>query len=54
MKYYCRYHVVFVYRYQKKALFGTLRRELREIFRDLCRQMGIEFDEGSVFRDYIS
>jgi len=28
VKHYCRYHVVFVPKYRKKALYGTLRREI--------------------------
>ncbi|WP_444921695.1 IS200/IS605 family transposase [Microbulbifer sp. CnH-101-G] len=53
MKHYCRYHVVFVPKYRKKALFGTLRREIGTIFRDLCRQKGIELIEGYAMRDQI-
>ncbi|WP_444890520.1 IS200/IS605 family transposase [Microbulbifer sp. DLAB2-AA] len=53
VKYYCRYHVIFVPKYRKKALFGTLRREIGAIFRDLCRQKGIELIEGCAMRDHI-
>ncbi|WP_444924274.1 IS200/IS605 family transposase [Microbulbifer sp. DLAB2-AF] len=53
VKHYCRYHVVFVPKYRKKALFGTLRREIGAIFRDLCRQKGIELVEGYAMRDHI-
>ncbi|WP_444924750.1 IS200/IS605 family transposase [Microbulbifer sp. DLAB2-AF] len=53
VKHYCRYHVVFVPKYRKKALFGTLRREIGAIFRGLCRQKGIELVEGYAMRDHI-
>ncbi|WP_444933710.1 IS200/IS605 family transposase [Microbulbifer sp. EKSA008] len=53
VKHYCRYHVVFVPKYRKKALFGALRREIGAIFRDLCRQKGIELVEGYAMRDHI-
>ncbi|WP_444894369.1 IS200/IS605 family transposase [Microbulbifer sp. TRSA001] len=53
MKHYCSYHVVFVPKYRKKALFGALRREIGAIFRDLCRQKGIELVEGYAMRDHI-
>ena len=34
VKHYCRYPVVFVPKYRKKALYGTLRKEIGGIFRD--------------------
>ncbi len=51
--YYCRYHVVFVPKYRKKALYGTLQREPGGIFRQLCGQAGTEFVEGYARRDHI-
>ena len=42
----CKYHVVFVPKYRKKALFGKFRRQVGEIFQDLCRQRSVELLEG--------
>ncbi|MEW5251736.1 transposase [Microbulbifer sp. 2201CG32-9] len=42
VKHYCRYHIVFVPKYRRKAIFGALRREIGVIFRDLCRQAGVD------------
>ena len=42
----CKYHVVIVPNYQRRALYGKFRRNVGEILRDLCRQRG-----GSVGRD---
>ncbi|WP_152452030.1 IS200/IS605 family transposase [Microbulbifer sp. THAF38] len=53
VKHYCRYHVVFVPKYRKKVLFGTLRREIGAIFRDICCQKGVELIEGYAMRDHI-
>ncbi len=53
VKYYCRYHVVFVPKYRKKAFYGSLRREIRKIFRELCRQGGIELVEGYAMKGHI-
>jgi REP-associated tyrosine transposase len=52
VKHYCRYHVVFVPKYRKKARYGTLRKEIG-IFRELCRQAGVELVEGYAMRDHI-
>jgi putative transposase len=42
VKHYCRYHIVFVPKYRKQAIYGALRKEIGGIFRELCRQGGLE------------
>ena len=49
----CKYHVVFVPKYRKKALYGKVRRQVGEILRDLCRQRGVELLEGHLVRDHV-
>lgn len=34
----CRYHIVWIPKYQKKAIYGRLRKYLGEVFRDLALQ----------------
>ncbi len=46
VKHYCRYHIVFVPKYRKKSIYGALRQDIGGIFRDLCRQTGVELIEG--------
>jgi putative transposase len=53
VKHYCRYHIVFVPKYRRKAIYGTLRNEIGRIFRELCRQGGLELVEGYAMRDHI-
>ncbi|MFC1665125.1 IS200/IS605 family transposase [Pseudomonadota bacterium] len=53
VKHYCRYHVVFVPKYRRKSIYGTLRRDMGGIFKDLCRQYGIELVEGHAMGDHI-
>ncbi|MDX2478269.1 MAG: IS200/IS605 family transposase [Gammaproteobacteria bacterium] len=53
VKHYCRYHVVFVPKYRKKSIYGTLRKDIGGIFRDLCRQNGIELVEGHAMGDHV-
>jgi putative transposase len=53
VRHYCRYHVVFVPKYRRKAIYGTLRKEIGGIFRGLCRQGGLELVVGYAMRDHI-
>ena len=53
VKHYCRYHLVFVPKYRKKSIYGTLRRDIGKILRELCRQKGIELIEGYAMKDHI-
>ena len=53
VKWECKYHVVVLPKYRRKALYGRLRREVGRILRDLCRQKGIELVEGKAMPDHI-
>jgi putative transposase len=46
VKWYCRYHVVFVPKYRKKSIFGQLRKRIGGVLRQLCEQEGVELVEG--------
>lgn len=39
-RYDCKYHVVFVPKFRKKALFGKTRQYLKGVFHELARQFG--------------
>jgi len=49
----CKYHIVIVPKYRKKALYGKVRREIGPILRDLCRQKEVEVLEGHVMPDHV-
>ena len=49
----CKYHVVFVPKYRKKALFGKFRRQVGEILSELCRQRSVELLEGHLMSDHV-
>jgi putative transposase len=49
----CKYHVVFIPKYRKKALFGALRKELGPIFHELARQKGCKIEEGHIMIDHV-
>ena len=53
VKHYCRYHLVFVPKYRRKSIYGTLRKDIGKILRDLCRQTGVELVEGYAMKDHI-
>jgi putative transposase len=41
VRWYCRYHIIIVPKYRKKVIFGTLRKEIGGILRQLCDQEGV-------------
>ncbi|MCO6441402.1 MAG: IS200/IS605 family transposase [Nitrococcus mobilis] len=49
----CKYHVVFIPKYRRKALFGQIRRELGEVFRRLAEQKESWIEEGHVMVDHV-
>ena len=53
VRWYCRYHVVFVPKYRKRTIFGQLRRKIGGILRELCVQHDIELVEGHAMPDHV-
>jgi putative transposase len=53
VKWYCKYHVVFVPKYRRRSLYGTLRRPIGAIVRELCRQAEGELVEGHAMPDHL-
>ena len=53
VRWYCRYHIVFTPKYRKRAIFRQLRVGIGGIFRDLCRQHGVELIEGNALPDHV-
>jgi len=49
----CKYHIVFIPKYRKKAIFGQIRKELGDVFRRLARQKECEIDEGHLMVDHV-
>jgi len=49
----CKYHIVFIPKYRQKRIYGTVRRDLGEIFHSLCRQKGLFIEEGHLMRDHV-
>ena len=49
----CKYHLVFVPKYRKKALYGKIRKFLGPVFHELARQRGCEILEGHMVGDHV-
>ena len=51
-KWLCKYRIVFSPKYRRKAIYNEYRRDLAQIFRDLCRWKGVEIIEGHLMPDH--
>jgi len=49
----CKYDVLFIPKYRKKAIFGQIRKELRDVLRRLARQKERVIEEGLLMSDYV-
>ncbi len=49
----CKYHVVFIPKKRRRALFGQARRYLGEIFHALARQKECQILEGHLMPDHV-
>ena len=52
-KWRCQYHIVFAPKYRRKVIYNQLRKDIREIIKDLCKWKGIEIIEGNMMPDHI-
>ncbi len=49
----CLYHVVFIPKYRRRALYAGLRRYLGEVFRRLAEQRESRVEEGHLMPDHV-
>ena len=49
----CKYHIVFIPKYRRKAIYGQYRESLQEIIRTLCKYRGVEILEGHMMPDHV-
>ncbi len=49
----CKYHIVFIPKYRRKALFGQLRKDLGAVFHRLARQKESQIEEGHIMSDHV-
>jgi putative transposase len=49
----CKYHVVFIPKCRRKALYAQLRRDLGKVFRELAEQKECKVEEGHLMPDHV-
>lgn len=49
----CKYHIVFVPKYRRKAIYGKLRAEIGSILRQLCMYKNVGIIEAHAMKDHI-
>ena len=49
----CKYHVIFIPKCRKKALYGALKNDLGEVFHDLAARRQSTIEEGRVCVDHV-
>jgi putative transposase len=52
-KWECKYHVIFIPKGRRKALYSQLREHLGEVFRGLAKQKESRIEEGHLMPDHV-
>jgi len=52
-KWECKYHVVFIPKYRRKALYGELKKYLGPVVRQLAEQRESRIEEGHLMPDHV-
>ena len=52
-KWNCQYHIIFLPKYRRKAIYGKLRRDIGRYFRRLFDYKGVEIIEANACTDHI-
>ena len=47
----CKYHVVFIPKYRKKAIFGVIKKRLGDVFHELARRRESKIEEAHLMPD---
>lgn len=49
----CKYHIVFIPKWRKKALYGNIRKFLGPVFHELAKQRSSTIVEGHMVQDHV-
>lgn len=52
-KYNCTYHIVFIPKYRRKAMYGRIGKEIGEILSTVCKIPDIQLIKGGVCPDHV-
>ena len=48
-----RYHIVWITKYRYKVLEGELRKRIRTIIRQVCKELGVKIIKGVLSKDHV-
>ena len=49
----CKYHVIFIPKWRKKQIYGSLRKELGKVLRELAQHKESKVEEGHLMQDHV-
>lgn len=49
----CKYHIVWITKYRKQVLRGSVSERVREIVRGICKEHDVEILKGHVSKDHV-
>ena len=49
----CKYHIIIVPKYRRKAIFGKIKETIKDIIKQLCGYKGVKIIEGHIMNDHI-
>ena len=52
-KWECQYHIVFIPKFRRKKLYGTVKDDVRDIIKTLCSYKKVEIIAGAVCADHV-
>lgn len=52
-KWECQYHIVFIPKFRRKELYGTVKDDVRDIIKTLCSYKKVEIIAGAVCADHV-
>ena len=52
-RYNCTYHIVFIPKYRRKAMFGNLRKEVGDILAKVCRMEDVTIIKAATLPDHV-
>ena len=52
-KWECQYHIVFIPKFRRKKLYGTVKDDVRDIIKTLCGYKKVEIIAGAVCADHV-
>ena len=52
-KWECKYHILFIPKYRKKVIYGTIKKYLKDVFHELAFRKECRIEEGYLMKDHV-